>query len=481
MSRSEPTAELRVSAANPAVRITLVGSDLTTLKQGVGDLRAKLPGGIYAARFQAGSSVTEQIVVLRPEEGGAHVRQDEIQFASAAPLERTWTSAEGHQHAAARLSRSVHRKLGRGAGLFVFVRDWDRRTRTNPAVGLTLHAASGEHLLDFEKHGKHGGGDEPAWAGCNVALDPGAYRLRVNGGLGGTTEQTVVAAGGWQVQVFLTRRPDLSTSRGRRADLGGGAILMAPIGRGFDPERDDMHTTELARQSLRDHRADVAEPILRVMLRRKFENPMLGLLGAHLLLQREKPDQKLLAVVVRNLRRILGGHPDVEALDLSLGRRANRVRPFEVPPMLESSWSLIVSATADHPHLVSRDSLAAAAAERVVVGGPWLIWRPPPRRRGRAPTVARPALAQAIAEVATSLPAEAQHPSVALEQSGPAGDLGGVEADVLRYAQKLSSAARGRGVSPEELVDDAAVVETLCVPRAVAEEAVDGVYAQFVK
>jgi hypothetical protein len=111
------------------------------------------------------------------------------------------------------------------------------------------------------------------------------------------------------------------------------------------------------------------------MLNGKFENPMLGIFGAHLLLLKKQLKLNLLSIVVRNLRRLLGEnqHPDVEALALRLGKNGT-FYTFEHLPMLRRSWWQVVDATVDNEELVPLGSMAAKFADRVWGQEPWLQW-----------------------------------------------------------------------------------------------------------
>jgi hypothetical protein len=211
-------------------------------------------------------------------------------------------------------------------------------------------------------------------------------------------EQAVVASPGWQTQIFLLQRDyaqdmqDVS-QRGRsdvRADLLGAAVLMSGHGYpddqpppdfnfasppGFDPGRSDLRLAEAARLALSNRRKILSREI-RDMLRYKFENPMLGIFGAHLLLLEKERDVELFRVVLTNLRKMVGHkHPDVEALALTLNEQTDF--RFETPPMLQRSWSLICEATAERPELVAEDSLLAQLAQRRWGNSIWLTWVTP--------------------------------------------------------------------------------------------------------
>ena len=451
-----------MSSADPAVHITVVDHDLAPVDEGVHRLTLNLPPGVYAVRFEAGASVREQLVSLRPGSRPVEVQEKRIAFATAAPLAGTSTDAAEQGAAAARLSLEVHRKLGRGGGrLMVFVRDTDLRARSNPAHDLDLHDASGHKVGTIERDGGSGGGDDrshPPWAACTYELEPGCWRLRGPAAGGDPVEQAVYVCRNWQTQVFLERR-EAQHGRKRRPDLAGASVLMAKPKSGFDPERSDLRIAELARQGLRDRRTVVPEDELRGMLYTKRENPMLAIYGAHLIVHRETPDRGLVAEVARNLRKLVGDHPDVRALDLWLRPDAD-VTTFETPPMLRSSWKIVIAASANRPDLVPRGSLSAAIARRVFGGGPWLRWRAvaeQPRENTVAPAGAPMPLGAALAHVVDALPRDRK---AVLEQ---AGDSPAVESGVIAYACQAGEEL--------EAITDEDVVRSLGVPRTVAEDA----------
>jgi len=144
---------------------------------------------------------------------------------------------------------------------------------------------------------------------------------------------------------------------------------------GFDPERSDLRLAESARLALSNRRKILSEE-MRYMLRYKFENPMLSIFSAHLLLLEKERDMELFRVVVTNLRKMVGHkHPDVEALALKLDEQTDF--RFETPPMLQRSWSLICEATAERPELVPEDSLLAKLAPCRWGNSSWLTWLTP--------------------------------------------------------------------------------------------------------
>ena len=175
-----------------------------------------------------------------------------------------------------------------------------------------------------------GSGADPARA-ATIEVDPGAYVLGwydYDAAVG--AEQAVYAVAGWQTQVFLLREPD--------EDRGGSySVSMLMTRSRFNPDDSMARTVEVARSALAEERS-VASSTISESLFVKFENPMLGLFGAHLMLLSREAERKAAAEerrsmskkrprapvqfrqeqfdeVVRNLADLLGpDHPDVVAL-----------------------------------------------------------------------------------------------------------------------------------------------------------------------
>jgi hypothetical protein len=118
----------------------------------------------------------------------------------------------------------------------------------------------------------------------------------------------------------------------RLANLAAGSVAI-----GREPVVHDQETrlAEIALDALTQHRAILSDH-LRMMLSGKFEQPLLGLIGAHLLI-REGPPGDTFQTVVGNLTKMLGpDHPDVIALTTKLD---DVPRPVSEPPMLRGKRS----------------------------------------------------------------------------------------------------------------------------------------------
>lgn len=390
-SSKDANALLQIRTGDAAAEIFIVNEKLDTIHHGLGEsLNARLPLGIYKTKVRSGSQIEERLVVLSEPEKTVVQEFSPVNFASAAPLHNTSLTHEFHVYNAETESQKIHQEIGKGSMIYLFVRDWTMKQRPNiepdsqnPARGLTLHDRDGALLIDFEQAAAKQGGWEP-WAACNVELNPGIYRLRLEIADGTQIEQTIVAAPQWQTQIFLLQRDYDERGEDRRADPAGAAILMRALkgnkqvpwsNYGFSADDEGFRLDEQARLALAKGRQILSKRLRNDLLHGKFENPMLGIYGAHLLLADKEFDKKLLETVVRNLRRLLVlPHPDVEALALKFENEAGNNYIFDQPPMLRRSWAIIVEATAEQPWLISENSLADEVATRLWGPEPLLLW-----------------------------------------------------------------------------------------------------------
>jgi hypothetical protein len=403
-----PAARLTVVAELPAVRIEVLDGNLDFVLKGYGRVEGALPPGGYRVRWRAGLASEERPVLLRPGDDQVVSATSQLEFRSAAPMEGTRTSHEYQQGAAQEISQESPLALGRGAGLVLYVRDLASTGKIHPGADLTLHRADGVELVrlaDVAPWRERDVRGRAASAGRSLEVDPGMYRLRV--ALAGTSarEMSIAACPGWQTQVFLVRQGGrLGRSDGRRLpDLDDAAVLMVPAGdhyrpwervpRGFRPAEEaggDLRLTELARKALVHGWRGIEASDLKAMLNGKWQDPMLGIYGLHLLLMQPEANLDTAAEIHERLRTdILRGfaHPDAVALAHEIARRMGHAPPetppMPLPPMLRRSWAMLVAATAHEPELIPAGSLAATVGDRLAGGGAWLTWRWTPEIDGK--------------------------------------------------------------------------------------------------
>jgi hypothetical protein len=477
---------LIADAGHPTAEITLFDRNFAAVGQAVGVLDVKVAPGLYELQYKAGRTVQEQTV--RVPAGAAEFRAPVPQLSTRTTAVPQSTTDGGRKLTqwVSDASRQVHASPGQGSKLFVFMRllgDED------PAVHLGIFDiqvkdSHGQVVADF--------GTDAIWdqdgrraRAHTIEVTPGSYVLSAAAGSLGRLEQTVHTSAGWQTQVLLTPT-EYGAERAKGADLRKGAVLMAPQDGGCEMDASAVGWVEAARVALfaRTNAAPVealrraveeaksvpraAPGSLDTALAAKFTNPMLGILSAHLLLLQEKVDRELLREVVENLERLVPGHPDVQALRYAAGGRPNAV--FAMPPMLRSSWQLIIDDSVEHPEIIPGDSYSARIASRTWGGGAWLVWKAPPAEAAPARRAASMA-ARTVSVTAEDRDRQMQGVVDRLEKILPRQnvdryvaslarrlDLDASETRVLRY---LASAARQTQLAHEQVPDQPAKFQWL--------------------
>lgn len=382
--------KLTVQAEEAGTEIFLLDDQSRVIQREIGNLETSQPPGVYKIKIRAGYAKYEEILFLEAEPVTKSYHA--LPFFSPIPLDGTAARIESHARAAERFTQEATPVvIGEGSGLFVFARDFpcngdENQTPVveNPAQGLSIKNINGETLVNLQERSEVSHGTEP-WAGCLIQLDPGSYVISLKAPDGEVSEQIVYAANAWHTQVFVTQRSHekkIETASGeweetlfRLPDLSGAAVLVTR-NKYFRADDPYARLAELARLNLSIRRQVLAGK-LRDMLDHKFEQPMLGVYAAHLLLLEKELDTPLFEVVIGNLRNLLGdSHPDVEALSLATNESGTS-HVFTTPPMLRASWMLVVRASAQRPDLVPIGSLSAQVADCVLGNEPWLTWLPP--------------------------------------------------------------------------------------------------------
>ncbi|MCK1412375.1 MULTISPECIES: hypothetical protein [unclassified Bradyrhizobium] len=363
---------LVVEASAPA-EISVLDGSANTVARSVGRLSKELPSDIYKVRIRVGPTVEEKIVALdRDQELRIDASPD---LYSPIPLANTSRSHGNHQEMARRVSETFTQTLGKGASVLVVARVWSRLGHSapiNPAEGLTFSSESSSFKLDLGKLAEREFDGDPI-AAWSAEVAPGSYRLQRAG-----VTRTIIATSNQQTQAFLLQRSASSQGAQDKAklDIGDAAISISPR-QSFDPNSEQTWLAEVARYALTQKRKILSPDVLDQILRAKFDAPMLGLLGAHLLLRDEPDNVADFETVTGNLLNILGSdHPDVRALFLARATPSPMVpRHIASPPMLRASWDLAVAHSLVEKDVFPEESEAGRLSALVLPGSPWLLWK----------------------------------------------------------------------------------------------------------
>jgi len=184
-----------------------------------------------------------------------------------------------------------------------------------------------------------------------------------------------VRSGILRQQDDLRRRAAEFQQRGTHAAQGHTALAA-------DPDSPDTQSTGMGLLGLRLGRDLVPGEVRSELLYGKFHNPMLGLIGAHLLLMAAEPKREYVDMVLGNLRwNLLGDVPDVRALEWRAWQRLGGDRPpqapFIEPPMLRAGLRAVIDADAEVGGLVPADGILSWISLYQRADSAWTTWSPP--------------------------------------------------------------------------------------------------------
>jgi hypothetical protein len=381
---------LSVEASDETAEIAVLDAKQNKVLAGLGRVDGMLSAGLYEAQVRLGPVFREQLIALDQNKNIVYSAPD-LQFPTPVPLTNTARTRPYHEQAAVEASKMGGVGRGSGATILVFARDWtqDESSTGHPLLGLSLHDMNGELLPDLTKEADfrqtNGAGlcQRRDVSEANlISVVPGAYRLRLKLADHKSYDRIIVAVGGWQTQVFMFRRDysDPGKTPDVRADLANGLVVMARHGAdgraSFDPNGRGERAAVMARYALVQRRP-LADAVYQELYKLKFNDPILGLLAAHLLLRDKQKETRLLDEVMSNLHNLLGtGHPDLAALELRRGSPSDQQLPgLATPPMLKASWDCIVEESVTKPSIVPENQLYNGVQAGIVPSEPWLIWR----------------------------------------------------------------------------------------------------------
>lgn len=382
--------DVTVQVADDLGKVEIVDGAFRVVASGFGSLRHALAPGLYKARASAGGAHNETLFAVERASSALVIPLDAPRFATPVPLANTAASPPYQQQAVtdATAGPGADQGLGQGGGLLLCVRDpSDAHLRQQQATsdrqdnyrrsfdGFRLFSADDNLLLDI---------DSAAWRDpahgmllLHLELRPDYYILSYKPQGMEAVDIPLPVFKGWRSQLFLCIDLPRELETPGRADLAERALLLTPQAVPFNPGDRELRLTELARHALIDSRDAGVPAQLRNQLRKRNVNPMLGLLGAHLLLAEAQPDRMLLRDLADTLENRLGpDFPDLVALRIGLARLDDKTPALPAaisrPPLLRASWNLFV----DHPALLAPGSLAHQTASQLVPCGPWFAWHP---------------------------------------------------------------------------------------------------------
>ncbi len=382
--KSQSSVLVSLQIQNKPLKMSLFDHRKRLVAEGYGEIERRLQQGLYLLEIFAGPHLEH--LFFEVGDDGYTDHNISVDVPSIAPVGGGSTTHEFHSAPASELSRQPNCTFGTGGRLVVFVRSLGDNPRQAVNInGLELIDRNQKKLghgeQSFENNGQHG------WAGISADVDPGGYILRQSRPSRGkinqettVVDQSIWVEEGWTTLVFVPCRNEVKIPEPEFA-----SIYMTRIDSGFQPY--DFGTQaaniayETALSALRQGRAEITREFLNLLLKGKFINPMLGFVGALILLNSPKMKWKLFNEVMGNLKKLTPNHPDVKALTLMAKQRrgeGSRTRGENIswPPMLSAGYQAAIAREADEgKNLISPNSLADYAATALFSTGPWTRWR----------------------------------------------------------------------------------------------------------
>jgi hypothetical protein len=342
---------------------------------GFGSVQFELAPGLYAVQVERAGVKVEK--VLR-HAGPTDEKLDEPLRFSAVPAADTATSHEYYQGPAMQFStEATAPPLGADtpASLFVFVRAASYTAERVPLgdVRLRILDYAGAEIVSLDPaHTKRD--EQDGWLAFMAPAPAGEWVLRhdaPDGSPSPSREMALATFSGWQTQVFMTISDGLL--------FGSASVLMSRAG--FRPDDREAQAVDSALAGLQNGTNTLLAEQRQLLLYGKFDNPMLGLIGAHVLLRDPDADPGTIQTVLGNMDWLLGpGSPDNRALQLIAARRSGRpagpAAPFDRPPIVRAGLEAVLAAAAEDPGLVPPDGVLDRIAAQRLVDSPWSTWKP---------------------------------------------------------------------------------------------------------
>ena len=379
-SSSRPSSRGRLKVTAPGARISVVNSGYQPIAGATGQLSIELPVGAYRATAQVGGSSESSLAVIRADTDT--LLDLPVVFPAAAPAAGTASVNLGQQDLVRMVTREVSQSVGPPAALVLVLRNLSDESQ--PPQPSIFSIFDGEMRPVTQDSADWKQDNEASAAAWGKRLDPGGYVLRIASPSGRdgamATDQAVWLSPGWMTVVFVPTGPTGPRSAAASAQ-------MVKIGSYWEPLEEQAFASEAILAGLRDGAVAVDDTQLRDLLHAKFVNPMLGVLGGlAVVLQMEAADDPVIAgdrlsvlkVVVANLTRLIGDHPDVAALSAVARMADGRAPSVSVtwPPMLAASLHKLVKADQVDRSSLPAGSPAEQVSARCFVSGPWLLWEP---------------------------------------------------------------------------------------------------------
>ncbi|MFT6328870.1 MAG: hypothetical protein ACJAYN_000797 [Bermanella sp.] len=369
---SKERSQISLKAQSELTHISIFDSKLRRIDSGLGALNRKLEKGIYKIRWSTNGEYQDQIMEVDGSIDLTEIEGPNLQTNSSAPFVNS-----KHGQIDVRKVQSQRESKEGFAQVLVIIRDV-QNAYASWIDSVSLSSIEGD-LIESPSVVED---DSELVANIDSSLPPGVYRLKVDTASLGSYEIFVSLVEGWQTQVFLlcedfymrgepVRRPALRTA----------SILMCRAGEKFGEDNKDAMFADYALKALIGNYKILDSRMMRELLRGKFDDPILGIYAAHLLLRDRKKFRTLIFnEICQNLLSLVGPTPDVQALitksDLKNIKLSEVPECYRsMPPMLIYSWDLLVKRSHRKFSIIEQGSVSDIVSDSIVASEPWMLVR----------------------------------------------------------------------------------------------------------
>lgn len=405
MSSSErPMHRLVVEAPEPGLGVLVIDAEghiVARCADGQSRIEVDLPRGLYTVRSTRSGAFAETDLRL---DNPKTVEATMPPMFSASTIPGGVTTHEYHTYPAWEASQipTGPEQAWNGAadaGLLLFTRAPKKMLRYDLSpqgpvyvgedqfVKLSLRTLDGRTLSRFEADAKHNinGAGSSAYSaklshGLLILEDQGEFPRQI----------PVPLMRGWQTQLFVMHDRRLLWEDLRLAMVTEDALASRKYRNPFDESAEDVRAAQdmdAGLLALQNDAPSVAPQLIDAFLGSKFQNPILGLLGAYLMLMHERRkardsdyrvDIEHIRIVLDNLHALLFESADVVALRLLaepwLGKPT--LAPVTRIPMFRYGAEVLLKEAASDLSLVPEGSLLDLVSDRLYGDTVWTTWKP---------------------------------------------------------------------------------------------------------
>lgn len=353
-----------------------------------------LETGHYIIRVEVNGQIHDNpIIVNRDTECSVGIEVSGIVLKtppiySSAPLNvEQYQNSSYHYYTAAAEEISKNKKENifqkNSSGLFIFLRfpskEYFNEKLKSKAYWkrFSLLDEKGEIVVKFPQYcitdnNDGTGNQDSGYLGFSESLPSGAYYLKYTDGKFSRIIPLYVYQN-WHTQFFMTLA---------LKPLFGSIRIFISKSSAFDPNEKSNLYTDICLDKLQNNDYTIDDHLLKNIAYRKFESPMLGILGAYLYLSsKETKDDNLFSIIVRNLKddilRDNDESPDIWALNLlsysHFGKTISGSEQVNIngTPLLRVAFDAMRKWAVKYPWIIPLESLNDYISESQIFDSPY--------------------------------------------------------------------------------------------------------------